>query len=273
MPESFLDRMAAASRGRAQEARTRIGLEEMRRRALARLPAPELRLEAGGFDLIAELKPSSPSEGTLAAADFDLRGQARRYANAGAAAISVLTEPTAFGGSLQMLEQVSSELAATGTPAMRKDFVVAPIQVYEARAAGAGGILLIVGMLTDERLAALMDCAADCRLWVLLEAFDEAEIRRSAALVSGRATPRVLLGLNCRNLHTLAVEPDRFARLARAFPAGLPRVAESGLAGAEDAAGVAALGYDLALVGSALMRSPDPARLLKDMLTAGRGAR
>jgi indole-3-glycerol phosphate synthase len=184
----------------------------------------------------------------------------------------VLTEPERFGGSLADLAAVAARMQPPGLPAMRKDFLVDPYQVLEARAAGAGGILVIVAMLDDPNVADLIACALEQGLFVLLEAFDERDLDRAARLAEGR-DGRILMGLNSRDLRSLAVDPDRLERLAPRFPDGWPKVAESGLENPEDAAGAAAAGYDLALVGSALMRSPDPGALLAAMLDAGRGAR
>src|SRR5690606_28046720 len=156
---------------------------------------------------------------------------------------------------------------------MRKDFLVSPRQVLEARAAGAGGVLLIVAMLDDAALGEMLAAAREQGLFVLLEAFDEPDLERAAALLAGGTTPGdalVLVGVNSRDLRTLAVDPERLARLAPRLPAGIAAVAESGLHTPADAATAAALGYRLALVGTALMRAADPARLAADMLAAGR---
>jgi indole-3-glycerol phosphate synthase len=197
---------------------------------------------------------------------------AETYGDAGASAVSVLTEPERFGGSLADLADVASRMQPSGVPAMRKDFLVDPYQVLEARAAGAGGVLVIVAMLDDPNLADLVACALEQGLFVLLEAFDEPDLERAARLAEGRAG-QILMGLNSRDLRSLAVDPGRLERLATRFPDGWPKVAESGLESPEDAAKAAAAGYDLALVGSALMRSADPGALLAAMLEAGRGSR
>lgn len=233
-------------------------------------PVVPLRLES--FDIIAEIKNRSPAEGQLAA-DTTNRGQrARQYATGGAAAISVLTEPSRFDGNLEHLEEVVA--AVPDTPVMRKDFLVDPVQVLEARKAGASGILLIATMLDDRQLRSMLDCAADHGLFVLLEAFDEADLERAARLLENTADQQraadgqLLFGVNTRDLRTLHVDPDRLQKLAPALPAGRC-VAESGLHTAEDAAAAARLGYRLALVGTALMRSDDPATLVEAMRLAG----
>jgi indole-3-glycerol phosphate synthase len=193
--------------------------------------------------------------------------RARAYADGGAAAISVLTEPSRFDGELAHLEEVVA--AVPGTPVMRKDFLVEPVQVLEARAAGASGVLLITTMLEDEKLASMMDCAFEHDMFVLLESFDEDDLRRSAKYLDRDG--QLLIGINTRNLRTLEVDADRLERLAPLLPDGTC-VAESGLRVADDAARVARWGYTMALVGTALMRSEDPTALVRDMRAAGAAA-
>jgi indole-3-glycerol phosphate synthase len=278
MSADFLATMAASSRARVQEALAVCPRDDMERRAFASPAPPALALSAQGFDIIAESKLRSPAVGALRApADEDIGARVQAYAAAGAAAVSVLTEPSRFDGSLQHLVQAAGALAATRVPAMRKDFLVDPYQVLEARVAGAGGILVILRMLPRAEIAALLDTAAALGLFVLLEAFDEADIDLAGELSGGRGTLNgpapLLVGLNCRDLATLQVVPGRLEALAPRLPAHLPRVAESGLDDARDAARIAAAGYDLALVGSALMKHATPSALLADMLAAGRAVR
>ncbi len=272
MPD-LLARMVQSSERRAAEARRSEGEEALRRRALEPSVPPPLRLHPGGFDLIAEVKRHTPSGGTLWTEDADDPGSIGRqvdaYVRGGAAAISVLTEPELFHGTLEDLARTAR---AVPIPVMRKDFLVDPYQVIEARAAGASGVLLILRILDDERLWQMLDAAAEMQLFVLLEAFDEVDLSRAAAITDATAPSdvRLLVGLNARNLVTLEVDRDRVARLAGSFPEGPPRVAESGLETAEDAAWVAAMGYGVALVGSALMKSTDPSKLTAAMIQAGR---
>ena len=155
--ESFLGRMASSSRARVREARKRESEAALLARALATPPAPPLRL--GAFGMIAELKYRSPAAGTLAAQNFDGDAQVRAYGAGGAAAVSVLTEPEEFRGSLDDLRKAAEPLTAYRIPAMRKDFLTDPYQVLEARAAGAGGVLVIVTMLDDAEIAELLACA------------------------------------------------------------------------------------------------------------------
>jgi indole-3-glycerol phosphate synthase len=142
----------------------------------------------------------------------------------------------------------------------------------EARAAGAGGVLLIVRMLTREQLAEMLDAAAEFGLFVLLEAFDGEDLAAAAQVLGGRAPdqPQVLVGINSRDLQTLEVVPERFAALAPLLPGGWPAVAESGVSCAADAQAMLRLGYRLALIGTALMTSPEPARLLREIFAATR---
>jgi indole-3-glycerol phosphate synthase len=264
----FLGEMAASSRARAAAIRGTRGAADFD------LPVVPLALD--GFDLIAELKERSPAEGMLESGVLSRAERAREYVAGGAAAISVLTEPTKFGGALAHLAEVVAAVSAAPVPVLCKDFLVSPRQVEEARAAGASVVLLIVAMLPDRELHGLLDCAFEHSLAVLLESFDEQDLARTEALLqddryAARAASGLLLcGINARNLRTLEVEPRRFAALAPLLPAALPCVAESGLAGEGDAAAVAALGYRMALVGSALMRTPDPAALIRRMRLAGR---
>lgn len=271
----FLAGMAQASRVRLAEARARTPASRLVELVANLAPPPPLRLSPQGFDLIAELKLRSPALGTLRDTGAeDVAARVRDYVAGGAAAVSVLTEPSRFDGSLRHLERAAVALAAVGVPAMRKDFLVDPYQVLEARAAGAGGVLVILRMLERVALEALIDQALALRMFVLLEAFDEADAELAHALVEARpqAGDALLVGLNCRDLVTLQVVPGRLEALVDRLPASAPRVAESGLETPADAARLAAAGYDLALVGGALMREGDPRRLAGDMLAAARGA-
>lgn len=276
MSNDFLAGMAASSRARVAEARRVQSDAEIWRWAESAPQPPRLLLSPQGFDVIAEVKLRSPAVGQLKGGDEDIAARVTRYAGAGAAAVSVLTEPERFEGSLDHLEQAARALeAAGGAPAMRKDFLVDPYQVAEARLAGAGGILIIVRMLSRAELDALIVAAQRLGLFVLIEAFDEADIRIAQDLVAthGGGASKLLLGINSRDLVTLKVVPGRLEELVHLLPAGIPRVAESGVGSAEEAASLSRAGYDMALIGSALMTTPDPAALLASMIAAGRGAR
>ena len=276
MSQDFLATMAASSRARVAAARAVQADAELWRWAEASPPPPPLYLSPEGFDVIAEVKLRSPAVGQLRdSGDEDVVARVKGYAAAGAAAVSVLTEPERFEGSLDHLEQASRALLEAGrVPAMRKDFLVDPYQVAEARLAGAGGILIIVRMLDRPQLDALLKAARHFGLFVLIEAFDAADIRIAAELVEAHAGgPPLLVGINSRDLVSLKVVPGRLEELVGLLPRGVPRVAESGVGSPEDAARLARAGYELALIGSALMTTNDPVALLKAMIAAGRGAR
>jgi len=270
----LLSDMAVGSEQRLIAARATVSDAELRKRCAALPPVPRLRLSAAGFDLIAELKLRSPALGDLSARTMDPVARLRGYAEAGAAICSILTEPSRFDGDLSHLRQAATTLAPYGVPAMRKDFLVDPYQVLEARANGAGGVLLIVRMVGRERLVTMLDAAAEQGLFVLLEAFDAHDLEIAAELAAARRgrDEQVLMGLNCRDLQTLQIEFARFARLREQLPTEWPAVAESGVITADDAARVAQLGYRLALVGTTLMQRDDPAQAVRELLAAGRGA-
>lgn len=271
----FLAQMADGSRRRLERAR-QLRSEADLRRFVAALPDPlPLRFSDAGFDLIAELKLRSPAIGKLkAVAGVDLAARVHDYALGGAVAVSVLTEPTRFDGSMTHLERAARQLLLDRVPAMRKDFLIDPYQVLEARAAGAGGVLVILRMLPRTEVEALIDTALELGMFVLLECFDSTDIDLLRELLAPRtaAHDRLLCGVNCRDLTTLQIVPERLFELVEHLPAHCHRVAESGVASAEQAARVAAAGYDLALVGSALMTGDSPQPLAASMIQAGRSA-
>ena len=261
----FLEEMAEVSSRRAGLVRERSA--ELRSRASSASPPVIPDLSGRGFDLLAEVKVASPSEGDLLAGEVDtaeLTGLAGAYERGGAAAISVLTETTRFRGSLADLAAVSE---AVTVPVMRKDFLVDPIQVLEARAAGASGVLLIARILPGELLEEMTDLTLDLGMFALIEVFDRSDLE-TAARVFDR---EVIVGVNSRDLASLEVDLSRFESLAPHLPDHLPAVAESGLSTPDDVASVADLGYRMALVGSSLVRSVDPAATLAGLLEAGRG--
>jgi indole-3-glycerol phosphate synthase len=259
---------------RVAEARERVPEAALRATAFGTPAPPRLRLDADGFDVIAELKLRSPSLGDLSATTLDPVRRLEAYAEGGAAACSILTEPTRFDGDLEHLRLAAQVLRPFGVPAMRKDFLVDPYQVLEARACGAAGVLLIVRMVPRARLVEMLDSAAEHGLFVLLEAFDADDLQAAESIARERRDrdEQVLMGLNCRDLETLAIDPHRFAALRDGMPPEWPAVAESGVQTPEDAARVAGLGFRLALVGTSLMRRADPARAVREMVEAGRKA-
>lgn len=209
-------------------------------------PMPHFR--SAGSSVIAEVKRRSPSKGDLADIP-DPAALAAEYAAGGAAAISVLTEQRRFGGSLADLRAVR---AAVDTPLLRKDFVVTSYQVVEARAAGADLVLLIVAALDDDTLRRLHDEARELGLTVLVEVHDEAETERAVALGAE------LVGVNARNLKTLAVDDTTFGRLAPLVPDDRVLVAESGISGPPDVKRFVSEGARVVLVGEALVKDGAP---------------
>lgn len=270
----LLTEMARLSYERYEAAKANLPQAELWTRAGAMPPAPKLKLSNEGFDLIAECKLTSPSAGDLSANTSDVQSRVAEYALGGAIAVSVLTEPTRFGGELTHLEQAAKVLAPFHVPAMRKDFLVEPYQVMEARVAGAGGVLVIARMLDASRITALLDCAAMLGMFVLLEAFDAGDIEVINQVLSIRKQhdEQVLVGVNCRDLETLKINFARFNEWVDLLPKGHAKVAESGVQSVNDAERVAAQGYQLALVGTTLMKSPTPRQLVTDMLKVGREA-
>lgn len=272
---SLLADMVRSSFRRVAEAHERMPEAALRAAALGTPAPPPLQLDAEGFDVIAELKLRSPSVGDLSASTIDPVRRLEGYAEGGAAICSILTEPTRFDGDLEHLRLAADTLQPYGVPAMRKDFLVDPYQVLEARAYGASGVLLIVRMVPHDRLVAMMDCAAELGLFVLLEAFSAADLQIAEKIARERAgrDEQVLMGLNCRDLDTLEIDFNRFAQLRSRMPLQWPCVAESGVQTPEDAAHVAQLGYRLALVGTSLMRRKDAAHAVRELVKAGRKAR
>ena len=206
--------------------------------------------------VIAEIKKASPSRG-LIRADFRPTELARSLASAGAAALSVLTDTEFFGGSLADLEAVS---ATVDIPCLRKDFLLDPFQVLEARAAGADAVLLIVAALTDEQLSLLHTFARDLDLDVLVEAHDATEIQR--AVDAGAE----IIGVNSRDLRSFVVDVNRLLDLCNLLPNEVLRVAESGIRTADDIDHLRAGGYEAFLIGETLMRQPEPAATLALLL-------
>jgi indole-3-glycerol phosphate synthase len=211
---------------------------------------------SGSLNVIAECKRRSPSRGVLRA-DYDVAAMAAGYEASGAAAISVLTEPTFFDGSVDDLEDVRERVSL---PVLRKDFVIDEYQLVEARAAGADALLLIVAALDDERLRALHESARAMGLAALVEVHTREELDRALALVPE------LVGVNSRELRTLRVDPAAALGLVDAIPDEVVAVAESGLRCHEDLRRFRDRGCDAFLVGERLVSSPDPGRALGELL-------
>lgn len=238
-----------------------VALAELTAAGAARPPAPSfaaaLRRPDGGLAVIAEIKRRSPSAGAIREG-ADALAQARRYQAAGADAVSVLTDARYFGGCLEDLAAVTAHFRATAPalPCLRKDFMVHPIQILEACAAGASAILLIVRALTDAELTTLHAAAQAAGLAALFEIHDEPDLARA------HAHGATLVGVNNRDLTVFTTDLALSERLIPRFPAGVTAISESGIATAADAARVRAAGARAVLVGEALMRATDPAALL-----------
>jgi indole-3-glycerol phosphate synthase len=258
MSASFLERVTAARRA---DARRRAGdgaLERAREGARASGPPRDFRgaLARPGLALIAEIKRASPSAGAIApgASPATL---ARAYEQGGAAAISVLTEPDHFRGSLDDLREARD---ACALPVLRKDFLCEPLHVWEARAAGADAVLLIVAALSQHELVALSGLAEEMGMGVLVEVHSAAEIERA---IDARAA---IIGINTRDLATLTVDPETVGKLRPLVPDGSLVVGESGVAVRADVSSLEAVGVDAVLVGEAVMRAPDPAAKIRELL-------
>ncbi len=254
---TVLDRILANTVEEVEGRQATRPLADVRAAAEAAPPARDmlaaLRADPARVALIAEVKHASPSRGVLVE-PFDPVALGRTYAENGAAAISVLTDGAFFRGSLADLTAVR---AAVGVPVLRKDFLVAPYQLYEARAAGADAVLLIVAALGDSQLADLHALAAELGMAALVEVHDEAELARAL-----RVGPR-LLGINNRNLKTFDVDLRRTELLARQLPDGVTLVAESGIKSGADVQRMGTLGAHAVLVGEGLVTADDTATAVR----------
>ncbi len=233
-------------------------------RAAARDAAPAhpfaTALRRATIAVIAEVKRASPSKGPIAPG-LDAAAQAMAYASGGAAAISVLTEPARFGGSLADLASVSGNVAL---PVIRKDFLVHPVQLWEARAAGASAALLIVRSLSPSELQQLVETAQEAGLETLVEVRDADELARAIA-VNAR-----VIGVNNRNLETLVIDTNTAPELIPHIPVDRIAVAESGMRELSDLTAAAAAGADAVLIGSAISADADPASAVRALCTVAR---
>jgi indole-3-glycerol phosphate synthase len=255
-----LDQIVAAVRRRVSETRRTVDLRAMERRAQAHTPRGFRdglqRAAKSGLAVIAELKKASPSRG-LIRADFDPETLAKELSEAGAAALSVLTEEEFFQGSLENLEIASH---ASAVPCLRKDFIIDEFQLLEARAHRADAVLLIVAALTDQELTQLAGASRRLGLDVLCEVHEQAELQR--ALDAGCD----LIGVNNRDLRTFRVDLETAVRLGRAIPASVVRVAESGIQSGQDMMRLRAEGYQAFLIGESIMAAPRPGEALRKLL-------
>jgi indole-3-glycerol phosphate synthase len=255
----LLAAIVAGKRRIVEIRRSRMSEYNMELQEIERKPNGEGLLralrETASPRVIAECKRRSPSRGILRD-DYRPVEHARAYADAGAAAISVLTEPTFFDGSLEHLAAIRSVVR---TPLLRKDFIVSRYQILEAVVAGADAVLLIVGALSGQELGRRLIEAQHAGVASLVEVHDESELERA---IEAGAT---LIGVNSRNLRTLGVEPELHERLARRLPSGVTAVAESGLKDATSLARLEAAGYSAFLVGERLIVQPDPGSALRTL--------
>ena len=263
MQESRLDAILSTTRERIATLRPQAR-ELARRAALAPEPRPLAPALAGPtIGVIAEVKRRSPSAGAIRE-DLDPAALARAYEQGGAVAISVLTDERHFGGTLDDLSRV---VRCVSVPVLRKDFILDELQLYEARAAGASAVLLIVRALAPERLRTLADAARGLALGVLVEVHADAELDLALAVEP------TALGVNSRDLGTFAVDLGLGERLVARVPAGVPVVAESGIETREDVGRMAAAGADLVLVGTSVARSGDPGSAVRELTGVPRKGR
>jgi indole-3-glycerol phosphate synthase len=238
-----------------------VSLTEIKQKAKDAAQALDVMaaLREPGIGVIAEVKRASPSRGELAAIS-DPAKLASAYQDGGARVISVLTEERRFNGSLDDLDAVR---AVVSIPVLRKDFIVGPYQIHEARAHGADMLLLIVAALEQSALVSMIDRTESLGMTALVEVHTEEEADR--ALQAGAR----VIGVNARDLKTLEVDRDCFARIAPGLPSDVIRIAESGIRGTADLLAYAGAGADAVLVGEGLVTSGDPRSAVADLVTAG----
>ncbi len=259
---TVLDDIISGVRGDLVERQERVPLERLQEQAERRssaLGAVAALRDDNAVRVIAEVKRSSPSKGALAAI-ADPAALARDYEAGGASVISVLTERRRFGGSIEDLEAVR---LAVDIPLLRKDFVVSSYQVWEARAAGADLVLLIVAALEQEALVSLVERVHSLGMTALVEVHDPGEVNRAVD-----AGARVI-GVNCRDLRTLEVDRAQFERVAPLIPDGIVKVAESGVRGPFDVHTYARAGAHAVLVGESLVTGRDPRGAVANLVAAG----
>jgi indole-3-glycerol phosphate synthase len=254
----MLDDIVMSKLREIEDAKALLPLEDLKDRVRSYLAERDFRralTRSGKLSLIAELKRKSPSKGMLRER-FDPVSLAQTLAGAGAAALSVLTDEFYFGGHLDFLRDAKQ---FTEVPALRKDFIVDPYQVYQAAVYGADAVLLIVRVLTQERLIECMQAADSLKIEPLVEVHSEDELR--LALGAGAS----VIGINHRDLKTFQMDPTLSERLIPKIPSGQVIVAESGLQTNEDVRRMSTLGVHAVLIGEALMTTPDPATKIREL--------
>jgi indole-3-glycerol phosphate synthase len=261
---TILDRIVSYKREEIAAARARVSEAELRRRIRDARPVRDFRaalLAGAGVAVIAEVKKASPSAGVIRG-DFDPVAIARTYAEHGAACVSVLTDGPSFQGDLAYLEAIA---AAVPIPALRKDFLLDPYQVLEARAAGADAVLLIAEILPDGELRRLLEATREAGMRALVELYDAENLPR--VLDAGAD----LVGVNNRDLRTFVVRLEHTLELAAQVPEHVCLVSESGIKGGADVARLRSAGVKAVLVGETLMRADDVGAKLRELVSSGRG--
>jgi indole-3-glycerol phosphate synthase len=255
----ILDRIVRSCRQRLLDRKAVIRLEDLQAQARSRGIAASLRssLAIPGLSVIAELKRASPSAGVLRAS-FPVQDLAAGLVAGGAVALSVLTEEEFFQGDPAYLADVAQKVP--GVPLLRKDFLVDPWQIWESRALGADAVLLIAAVLEQGQLEMMMAEADAAGLECLVEVHDQDELTRVLRAGAG------IIGVNARDLHTFKVDLPAAAEMVSKLPTGVAGVAESGILGWEDMELVRRAGYQGVLIGSALMRTPEPGKTLKEWI-------
>ena len=257
----ILDSIVADSRLELEQRKRSVPLEKLREMAQAQSPPLDFAsaLQGDKLRLIAEVKKASPSKGVICS-DFDPVEMARLFADNGASAISVLTETKYFQGSLDYLKDIRKVLGDRQVPLLRKDFLYDPYQIYESRAYGADSLLLIVAMLSPEKLAELLTLSHDLRMSCLVEVHNEAELE--VALKSEAK----IIGINNRDLKTFTVDLDTTERLRPLIPPDRIVVSESGIKGRRDIEKLGQLGVDAVLIGESLISATDIAARMKELI-------
>lgn len=255
---TILDELAAYARVRTEEAKKKISADEMKSAALS-MPKGnfefEKALKKSDVAFICECKKASPSKGIIAE-EFDYLGIAKEYERAGADAISVLTEPKWFLGSLDYLKEITSQVSI---PCIRKDFTVDEYMIYEAKVAGASAVLLICSILSEDEIREYIKICDELGLSALVEAHDDKEIKTAIS-----AGARVI-GVNNRNLKDFTVDTSNSASLRQMVPEDIIFVSESGVKTPEDIASLRLAGADAVLIGETLMRADDKKKKLNEL--------